>query len=169
MTEVSVLYAQPIIPWYQTANVLNGFLWIEQNGITVAGSMDVAQVIAPAQTGDTQADLNTWVGAVIASLTGTVADPLYTYPGALNTHPSWGIANGSYSSKPIVAVAYTDDYVFGTLNIPFNNKPRTIMFRIEGQGFTPDVISPAYTEILAYVAGEGGNLPTLLALELVAE
>jgi hypothetical protein len=178
MTEVSILFADPMIPWYQTANTLHGFIWIEQGGQVVGGSMTAPNAVAPAKTGNTPNDLKTWVQAALLNLMGAIPpDAGYVYPIALPAFNDWGInvfAKGNgYKDRPFVALAYTDDFKFGALNIPVyqgSDHPETerhVFFKITGSG-TPDNLSPAEKLIKAYNTANG-KLPILLALELNPE
>jgi len=172
LTEVSLLYADPIAPWYQSATSRKGFLWLEINGAVVAGSQTVATATNPAATGNTLTDLKNWVSSVMTTLTG-VAASAYAYPVALGA-TGWGIATvasgNQYHERPFVALAYTDDFTFGALNVPvktFNGPSRIWKFKITGRGLA-STVSPGYAAINAYNVGEG-HMPILGVLELNPE
>lgn len=174
-TEVSILQAGPIIPWFQSATTVQGYLWIEQKGQVVGGSNTVLNAVPVARTGDTPVDLKNWIIAALQNLMGAIApDGTYTYPGPLTTANTWGIVSFEYGNTektyPFVAVAYDEGFHFGTLNIPAGSPPvnkRTIKFRIIGTG-TPDQLSPAEKGIHSFVTANAAN-PILLALELNPE
>lgn len=174
MTEVSALFMNPVIPWYQTAGGLEGYIWIEQNGQVVGGSADVPSDIVPGQTGVTGTDITTWITAALQDIMGVIVpEPTYSYPSALPMTDQWGIQSiavgNPFKSIPFVAVAYTNDFQFGTLNIPTYEEggARKIKFKIFGFGDV-STISPAYNEIFNYIDIESTN-PILLTLELNPE
>lgn len=174
MTEVSVLYADPYLPWYQSATTLRGFIWCVQGGVIVGGSQTVPTPTNPAKTGNTPNDLLNWVTAAINALTGGIApDAAYNYGLSLPADNEWGIqlktAGNTFKDRPFVALAYTDDFQFGPLNIPIVDVggPRQWFFKITGTG-TPAQISPGYNAIKKYNTDQGAN-PILQVLELNPE
>jgi hypothetical protein len=155
MTEVTVLFADPIIPWYPTAVSRTGYLWCVQDGVIVGGSQDDPSPVDPLYTGNIVNDLATWIQDSLTAMmvSGPAPDPTYHYPTALSFANSWGIqaigSGNGFKDRPFVALAYTDDFQFGDLNIPQNldgKHPRQWFFKITGFG-TPDSLSPAYNTI----------------------
>jgi hypothetical protein len=175
MTENSILYADPYIPWYQSATTLRGNLWCVQGGVIVAGSQTVNNPVNPAKTGNTPNDLQTWIQAALLSLMGGAPPPDagYVYPNPLPAINDWGInvfaAGNTFKDRPFVALGYTNDFQFGALNIPTYDTagPRQWFFRITGKG-TSALLSPGYNAIKKYNTDQGAN-PILQVLELNPE
>jgi hypothetical protein len=177
MTEATIFYTDSVIPWYQSAGALEGYIWCEQNGAVVWGfpydpNNPQPAAITPLQTGDTLADINTWIVDNIALASG-IAASVYSYPGALGAG-DWGTDTkpmpNSLKSRPFIAMAYNDNFAFGTMNIPLNldgDSPRVFKYSILGFGNT-ESLSPAYNDIEAFVDAETAN-PIFQVLELHPE
>lgn len=173
MTEVSFLYMDKIQPqWYQNAIALSGYAWCMQGGVIVAGSMDVATVDVPGQTGNTNADILAWLLAAIQTMTGD-APQASAYPVALPAS-GWGAGTvliNTVDGRTITAFQYTDDYTFGLLNIPAFTQPgeeRKWYFKVVADDILAGGASPSSTLIGTFFDQEG-FYPTLWALELNPE
>lgn len=173
MTQVTIEYIEQLQHWYQSASSLFGYVWLERDGAIVAGSQEINTVATPPQTGDTLADLNTYIQAALLELTGDASSP-YAYPGAIAFN-NWGTDPVPYGNtshnRPFVAVAYKDTYTFGALAIPARLAGEKLTVRVYIFADFNDVTlaSPAYNALKAYMDAHAGRLPVLNILELNAQ
>lgn len=175
MTEVTIFYTDSVVPFYQTAGGLVGYMWCEQDGKVVWGAPPsptaAPTAIAPAQTGNTLTDITNWITAVIADASGDAASP-YVYPGVILG--DWGTAAvpapNVYKSRPFCALAYFNSYSFGAMNIPPNEDgagPRKFYYSILGFGPSEGIL-PGFADIKQFI-DDNTYAPTFLALELHPE
>lgn len=169
-TECRIYYMDFHKQWFQSANQLNIFAWCEINNVVVAGSKTVAQPQLAVKTGDTVADINTWIQAVLQAMTGD-APLAFDYPTAMFT-VGWGTdikpEFNLYKNRPFIALGYRDLYQFGNLNLPAYSQgthPRIWYFRIEGTG-TNDQMSLGSNAITNYYNNNANTLPVFKVIEL---
>jgi hypothetical protein len=177
MTEVTILYTDSVVPWYQTAESMLGYVWCEQGGQVVAGSQfsftggGVPAPVQPLQTGNTTTDILNFILGNIQAMSG-VAPTLYNYPGAVGG--DWGATGypmpNALKGRPFVALAYNEGFTFGPLNIPTRAAGGDRIWRFTIFAFgNSEVSTPSYFTLDQYADDNAGAAPTLWALELRPE
>lgn len=172
-TQISIIYADPFVPFFKTAETIQVFAWATLNGEIVAGSQTdpVPVVVDQASATVVQCMANT-IKSALDSLTGDVGDATYNPLGSFLDDTTYGIGYMPYDNtlknRPFVAVACQGTYTWGDLNIPVRNVQNSVFlwnFSFTASASTASSMSPAWNAVNDYLQTTG-NSPVLMVLEL---